>query len=619
MVTTLRAALSVGLLIGFYVLALAIVGGLGVATVWLYQEHAGAAVVKLAYVTIAAAVGIVVVLWRVLRAKPEPPQGIDIGPDQAPQLWQVVRELAATAQTRVPDDIILVAPVNAGVTEDARLLGLLGGRRRMFLGAPLMQALTVSQMRSVLAHELGHYSRKHTRLGEIAYRGQLAVVATAYSAKGVISWILKGYARLYRLVTAAVSRRQELEADELSVQAAGRATAQSALRELPIIDAAWGFYETRYIDPGWEAGYAPLPADFFGGFTRLLAARTDELGALRLEAPPSEQSTWDSHPSPAVRIRAMEAMPDVVVRADDRPATDLVPMFDQACAALAAKVVAFGGRTQLPWDDFRAVATLIQEQRQADHIYRATARIVGGSEAGLGTLLDLIAAGRLHEVAAEFIPNATKRESAERFLPLMRLLLRVAAVRSNAARWQHSWSGSPTLVRADGQPLDVDDVSALAVSAPTLDAARRQLAAMGIDVAAAVQVDRVATVHGGEVIDALANVTFNGSPHDLVILDNGLILTPCPKSTDGGKQRLGAFISSAPVTELAKNNHFVPAEEIASAKIVKESPIRVELTMRDGTTLAIHEAWTGDRLTKQSATVLRQWVQPFLGSEVGAK
>ncbi|MEK8227950.1 hypothetical protein NKG05_20455 [Oerskovia sp. M15] len=41
MSTTLRAALSVLMLVGFYVLALAMVVGLGAATVWAFSEHAG--------------------------------------------------------------------------------------------------------------------------------------------------------------------------------------------------------------------------------------------------------------------------------------------------------------------------------------------------------------------------------------------------------------------------------------------------------------------------------------------------------------------------------------------------------------------------------------------------
>ena len=164
MLTTFRAGVSVLMLLGFYVLALGIVGGLGYASYWLWQEHAGSGAAKLSYVTIAVTAGIVVALWRVIRAKPGEPDGVRLAPEQAPELWTTVRELAAEAKTRAPDELMITPDVNAAVSEDSKLLGFVGGRRHLYLGLPLLQALSVAQMRSVLAHELGHYSNSHTRL-----------------------------------------------------------------------------------------------------------------------------------------------------------------------------------------------------------------------------------------------------------------------------------------------------------------------------------------------------------------------------------------------------------------------------------------------------------------------
>jgi len=78
-------------------------------------------------------------------------------------LWAEVRAIAAEVRTRVPDEVRLVADVNAAVSEDTRLLGLRGGRRYLYVGLPLLQAMNLAQFRSVLAHELGHYSHQHTR------------------------------------------------------------------------------------------------------------------------------------------------------------------------------------------------------------------------------------------------------------------------------------------------------------------------------------------------------------------------------------------------------------------------------------------------------------------------
>jgi hypothetical protein len=208
---------------------------------------------------------------------------------------------------------------NAAVSEDTKLLGLIGGRRRLYLGMPLLQALSVDQLRSVVAHELGHYSGKHTRLGAVAYRGRLAIGHTIgrIGPWNPVGWTFRGYARLYLLVDNAVSRRQELDADRASVRVAGPEVAVAALRELPVIDAAWGFYFDRYINQGWEAGFAP--DDFFGGFGRLVAARHEELAKLRDDQPEEHRSRWDTHPSHAERIALMRTAPQVAHPVAGRP------------------------------------------------------------------------------------------------------------------------------------------------------------------------------------------------------------------------------------------------------------------------------------------------------------
>lgn len=614
MTTTLRAALSVLLLVGFYVLALGAVVGLGAATVWAFSEHAGGGAAKLGFFTIVVAVGLVVALVRVARAEKQGTGGVPLAERDAPELWATVRELAQVADTRAPDEIRLVADVNAAVSEDTRLLGLVGGTRRLFLGVPLLQGLSAAQLRSVLAHELGHYSRSHTRLGPLTYRGREAITTTVGQLQGnVVGWLLKQYAKLYVLVSAAVSRRQELEADELSVRVAGRETAQGALREIPVIDAAWGFYTSQYVGLGWEHGLAPTPRGVFGGFDELLRGRAADLADLRADDAPAEQSAWDSHPSIAARVAAMHDMPDGgAPAADDRSATALVPGFATWAERVAVEEVAFGTRAQLPWDALVAAAMPIHDQRTADTLYRAVGRAAGRQQGDLATLLDLLAAGRLDAIARDLVPGAPAAEAREAIVGAVSSALAAAAVGSGAARWRASWTGPATLATPDGTVLDLEEVARLAVDPATTPEARSRLDALGIDVARAVQRDAQATAHGGDVVGGLANVKVDGTYHDVLVLDVGLILTPCPKRTEGGKARLVELVRSAPVADLAARHRYVPYEQIATAVIRKVTPARVDLTLHDGTTLTLHETWSGERLTKDSDEALVAHVAPYV-------
>jgi Zn-dependent protease with chaperone function len=619
MSTTLRAALSILMLAGFYVLALAMVAGLGAATVWAFSEHAGGGAAKLGYFTIIVAIGLVVALWKVARAKPAPEPGLVLSPADAPELWTTVRELADVAQTRVPDEIRLIADVNAAVSEDTRLLGLIGGKRRLYVGVPLLQGLNVAQMRSVLGHELGHYSQQHTRLGAIAYRGRAAIMATVQQLSGnVVGWFLKQYAKLYVLVSAAVSRRQELEADAISVRVAGRSTAQSALREVPVVGAAWSFYERQYIGLGWENGYAPTSADVFGGFARILEARDAELAAMREEAPEDEHSRWDTHPAIGLRIAAMESMPEGEAPADDRPASALIPRFEDRSAQVAARTVDVGSRAEVDWQTLTERSMPQSEQRHADLVYRGAARVAGRPSADLSTVLDLVREGRLGALVREFVPDAADDDLVEAFTPSMATLLGTAAVASGAASWRLSWSGPAQLVGPGGEPLPLEEVARLALDPASVDEAAQRLTALGVDTTRGVQVAAKATAHGADAMGGLANVKIDGAQHDVLILDTGLVLRPCPKKTDGGKNRLIELLESGELVDIAARNRYIAFEDIREAKIVKNLPVRVDLTLHDGTVVKVQETWSGDRLTKDSNEALLAGIYPYVKNEVPA-
>ncbi|GAA4933809.1 M48 family metallopeptidase [Actinoplanes utahensis] len=603
MSTALRAALSVAMLVGFYVLGLAqlaLVGWL-LYEIWTHSQSAGAA--KLSWLLLAAVGAVVAGLWQALKSKPSEPHGLLITPEQAPVLWATVREMSVEAGTRAPDEIRLVPEVNAAVSEDTRLLGLLAGRRRLYLGLPLLQTFTVDQMRSVLAHELGHYSGSHTRLAAVAYRGRLAMFETLSRVGkwNVFGWVFKGYGRLYLLASNAVGRRQELEADEVSVRVAGLDAAVGSMREIPVVDAAWDFYFGRYIAYGLELGYAP--DDVFGGFGQLYASRSEELAHLRDQEPDTETSRWDTHPAIGERIAAMRALPPARHAPDRRPASVLLPNIAGAGIALQREVFDFGDRTVLPWDQFTAASVTATQQRRADRIFRSTARLLGVPEAGLAEIFQLVAAGRLGDLAAEFFPDATREEAAIAFAEPMDTLITLAAVRSGVVGWQHSWTAPARLIGRDGRPADLEEIARLAVAPETVDTARQHLAAIGVHVEAARAVETRATASGSDVIGALANLRVDDQESDLILLDRGFVVLPAPKGTDEGEKRLKELLSNNDPAVLAQHYRFLPYEEVTGARITKNVPIQAEIDLHGGVTVHLKGRWTGEALGKSQDTL----------------
>ncbi|MGH3715251.1 MAG: M48 family metallopeptidase [Micromonosporaceae bacterium] len=617
MSTTLRAVIAVALLVGFYVFAFAVVGVVAAVAFWAWTTHPGAAATKITIALVVVVVALVRAIWVVNRKRPAEEYGMPLTPQQAPDLWATVRVLAREVDTRAPDEIRLVADVNAAVSEKATLLGLRGGTRTLYVGLPLLLGLTVSQLRSVLAHELGHYSRSHTRLGEVTYRGRATVLSTVerLGRRSVIGWLFKGYAYLYLLVSQAVSRRQEYEADRASVRVAGRDTAGAALREVRVVDAAWGFFADNYVGYALESGYAP--SDLFGGFAQLLRARSEELAGVRDAPPDNDRSRWDSHPSLAERLAAIERQPEVVVPADQRAAVTVLGAVDFWLAQAQRELLDLGDRTVLPWEQLTAEAVRERQRREAGVLHRVAARITGGTPA-LATTLDALAADRYEELFAELVrlrgqsldASASSEELrgslASEIVARLASGLAVAAVDSGAAYYRHSWTGPAELTAVRSGPLDLDRFGEYATDAyrearyvPEL---RRLLAAAQISEwpPAGAATSATPTAAGAELVAAVSDIKVNGVLRDLLVLDTGLISVPHPGKTRSGdpKARLGRLAASGAPSTLAglEGNWFLPYEGIGEVVIKRKLPLTFHLMLRDGQTVELRQTLDSEEL-----------------------
>ncbi|MEV0037310.1 M48 family metallopeptidase [Streptomyces sp. NPDC050804] len=377
---TLRALRALVLLTGFYLFGLILLGALAAldwaATLWAPASVYG----KLYIITALLAIPVVRGMFLLRTPKNEDVAGLPVTEAREPRLWATVRTLAEQVGTRAPDEIVLVGETNAAVSEDSRFLGLVGGRRRLFLGLPLMAGLTEAQLRAVLAHELGHYSNADTRLAAITVRGRFQVLRTVAhfeeragrtaakerarqekkaakalakgkKAKEVDTWgagvtyrtmarLYTAYAKLYVRATESGSRRQELAADLAAARIAGRDATASALREIPVLDATHEFYMRSYATLGVGAGLLPPRGEVFGGIRHLLAARHEELDTMRRELPTETSSPYDSHPPIAERVARIEALPDDGRASEPtRPSLGLLSSPEEALAALEQVVL----------------------------------------------------------------------------------------------------------------------------------------------------------------------------------------------------------------------------------------------------------------------------------------
>ena len=169
-----RAVLAVGLMLGFYILAVAMAGAL-LYIPYAEWTYAGKLHLKLALFCI---LGAGTIFWAIL---PRPdrfvPPGPALHPNDHPKLFEVLVGIATATQQEMPSEVYLTAEVNAWVMHRGGIMGF-GSRRVMGLGLPLLEVLSVSQLRAVLAHEFGHFHGGDTKLGPWIYKTRAAIGRT---------------------------------------------------------------------------------------------------------------------------------------------------------------------------------------------------------------------------------------------------------------------------------------------------------------------------------------------------------------------------------------------------------------------------------------------------------
>ncbi|GLZ31059.1 Zn-dependent protease [Lentzea sp. NBRC 105346] len=478
MLVSLRAAVAVAMLAGFYVLALGLVGGLVALEVYAFN-HSVALGAKLAFLIVALGYALVRALITVEKLQEEEDvSGVRVTVSDQPELWGLVRMLADKTGTRAPDSLTIVADVNAGVSERTRLLGLRVVRREMFIGAPLLACLTEAQLTAVLAHELGHYGRPSGVV--MTGRNALLRVVSGFRAddwfQKLLARLFKLYAKLYFRVSGAICRRQEFAADVTSARIAGSDAAASALREVPVIGAAWTLFVERHLTAAWAAGY--LPDTFFDGFASLLAAPElrVELDEIRRNPVQTGRMPYDSHPPLPDRIEAIHALASPGKPGGDRPATALLhgDVLDQSL--LDSMVAEAGQKTRVDWVTLGHIGARGAAVRETASLLRKA----GGT---LGHVLDALDAGRIAELgpsdarpgAADAGPRARREFARPYVCNDVTGLVALALSDAGLASWHLSWTGNAQLVTQ----LSIEDAITLAMDGDTAEL-RAQLAAAGV-------------------------------------------------------------------------------------------------------------------------------------------
>ena len=231
--------------------------------------------------------------------------------DRQPRLRALLDEVASRVGTRPVDAVYLTPGTDMGVTERAGLWSSIrasGVERNLIMGIGLFDGMTQLQLRSVLAHEYGHFRNADTAGGGFALAVRRSLFAMiirlarsgAAGAYNPVWWFLRAYHRIYLGVSQGASRLQEVLADRWAIEAYGTAAFVAGYRHLVTRSMHFDHQVDATIKEVVD-GRRPLPNLYQYHPQSSDAAERDVADAIDKEMK-REPTAYDSHPSPQQRI-----------------------------------------------------------------------------------------------------------------------------------------------------------------------------------------------------------------------------------------------------------------------------------------------------------------------------
>ena len=295
-----------------------------IALVWLVVAKGGAALLILAKLG-KAAILLALPAWAMIKSsltlffsRFPPPQGRELTRPEAPRLFEQIHELRRRMNGPEIHKVLLTDDINAAIVQHPRL-GLFGWEvNYLILGLPLLQALGEREALAVVAHEYGHLSGYHGRMGGFIYRlrsswGRLQELSGQWTDWGsrLIARLFRWYAPYFNAYTFVLARQNEYEADRSSAEIAGRQDAANALMRTNI---AAQFAETKFWPSvNRRAGLEPEPLGSRSSFWQesLKTGLDPQQRSEYLEiARRRETDHFDTHPALKDRLAAIGATLD---------------------------------------------------------------------------------------------------------------------------------------------------------------------------------------------------------------------------------------------------------------------------------------------------------------------
>jgi len=193
---------------------------------------AGFIMIKLMAILAIGAMMTILAMIKSLLLKPSKVEpGRPLRPEEAPGLWALAKDVAQDVDTRPIDEIRITEGTDLAVYERGSWQAKMRDQaeRVLILGVGIVEGFKQDQLRSVLAHEYGHFSHRDTAGGDIALRVRqdmmnfyIAMYKAGQATKlNAAFHFLRVYNFIFRRISHGATRLQEVLADRIAAQTYG--------------------------------------------------------------------------------------------------------------------------------------------------------------------------------------------------------------------------------------------------------------------------------------------------------------------------------------------------------------------------------------------------------------
>jgi len=381
-----RAILSIVLFVAVYLLLFAVAIGVGCLCGYLALQLI---ILKFSFITAAIGIGLLAVGFFILyfmikfvftRNTSNYSHLTEIDIKDEHELHQMIQELVNEVGTRFPKRIFISPEVNASVFYDSNFWSMfLPIRKNLHIGLGLVNTMTVSELKGIVAHEFGHFSQKSMKVGSFVYNVNKVIHNILYDNESyndalnswakssnyfvIVIWIATYFNQfvqfilklVYKVVNVnylGLSREMEFHADAIAAHIVGSKPMITSMLRIDLSSKAHNTVMS-YYDEHFEQAIVTeniFPQQLFAlnfiAETNKIAIQnnlpnvTEEHSERFNKSKLVIKNQWDSHPSMNDRIAAFKNLDIPQKKPDYRPANVLFKNIDATQQKISQKIFA---------------------------------------------------------------------------------------------------------------------------------------------------------------------------------------------------------------------------------------------------------------------------------------